>query len=422
MVNYLYRLGTFNRDVRLFLVANVLLGFTYFGIYALLLNLYLHRLGYDAKFVGLVNAVGPLAFAVCSLPAGVLSQRWRSRRALMVGFTLETLGFGLLPVGEFMPSPWRAGWLLASYMLSWVGATFFVVNTGPFLMGATTQPARTYAFSVQAASSTVAAFIGNLLGGLLPGFFAARLGLSLAQPAPYRYPLWLASVLLFPAVFAMWATRETSGEQTPVNVATADRAPYPLILVIALITLIQTAGGWIIRIFFNVYLDGELHVPTALIGGLAAASQLLGVVALVAPVVIARWGKRRTIGWGTVGIAGTLLLLVFIAHWLAAGLAFMGVIALSSLTGPAFAVFSQELVPPGWRTNMAGAVTMAIGVGIAAVALGGGYLIAIWGYRLLFLAGVGLNLAGSLLFFTYFRKRRGAWVDEPIPQAVVNVR
>ena len=59
-------------------------------------------------------------------------------------------------------------------------------------------------------------------------------------------------------------------------------------------------------------------------------------------------------------------------------------------------------------------------MGIAAVALGGGYLIATWGYRILFLAGVGLNLAGALLFFAYFRKGRRVWAGEPIPKAAVN--
>lgn len=420
MANYLKILRLFSRDVRLFVITTALLGFTYFGIYALLLNLYLHRLGYGPAFVGLVNAAGPFAFALCSLPAGALSQRWSSRRALMLGYTLEALGLGLLPVVEFMPSTWHAGWLVATYMLTWMGGTFFVVNSGPFLMGATTAQERNHAFAMQSAVLPLAGFAGNLVGGLLPGLCAALLGLSLDQPAPYRYPLWLAALLLFPAALAIRATRTTTGEQRQEAVATADAAPYRLILLLALVTLFQAAGGWSIRIFFNVYLDTELHVPTALIGGLSAASQLLGVVALVAPLVITRWGKVRTFGWGTVGIAGSLLLLVFIVHWLAVGLAFMGSVALSSLTGPAFAVFSQELVPPNWRTTMAGAITMALGVGIAAVALGGGYLIATWGYDMLFLIGAGSNVISAFLFFAYFYKTRGGLTDQRLPEAAVN--
>jgi hypothetical protein len=39
MVHYLKILRLFSRDVRLFLITTALLGFTYFGIYTLLLNL-----------------------------------------------------------------------------------------------------------------------------------------------------------------------------------------------------------------------------------------------------------------------------------------------------------------------------------------------------------------------------------------------
>ena len=53
----------FSRDVRLYLTANALFGFVLFGgIYPLLYNLYLLRLGYNTEFVGLANATGGTVF------------------------------------------------------------------------------------------------------------------------------------------------------------------------------------------------------------------------------------------------------------------------------------------------------------------------------------------------------------------------
>jgi MFS family permease len=86
------------------------------------------RLGYDAAFIGLVNAVGPLMMVGVSLPAGAISQRWGSRRVLMISFALMALRFGLLPLVEFFPAAGRTGWLLATYMVGWVGVTPFPVN------------------------------------------------------------------------------------------------------------------------------------------------------------------------------------------------------------------------------------------------------------------------------------------------------
>jgi len=64
--SYLQALRQLNRDVRLFLVTAFLFGFGYAGIYFLLVNLYLLRLGYELEFIGLFVATGALSFAVFS--------------------------------------------------------------------------------------------------------------------------------------------------------------------------------------------------------------------------------------------------------------------------------------------------------------------------------------------------------------------
>ena len=71
---YLRTIRHFNRDIHLYLFASGLIGFCLFsGIYSLLFNLYLLRLGYGPTFVGQVNAVGGLAFALSSLPSSFLA-------------------------------------------------------------------------------------------------------------------------------------------------------------------------------------------------------------------------------------------------------------------------------------------------------------------------------------------------------------
>ena len=80
MANYLSKLR-FNRDVWLVLITWALMGFAYTGVFLVLFNLYLLRLGYGPEFVGIVNGVGLIA-ALVSLPAGALGKRWGSRRLL----------------------------------------------------------------------------------------------------------------------------------------------------------------------------------------------------------------------------------------------------------------------------------------------------------------------------------------------------
>ena len=56
---------------------------------------------------------------------------------------------------------------------------------------------------------------------------------------------------------------------------------------------------------------------------------------------------------------------------------------------------------------MSGVMNMSVGLGTAAMALGGGHAIPSLGYRVVFLASAGFMAAGTLLFWAYFRTPRG---------------
>jgi predicted MFS family arabinose efflux permease len=417
-------LRLFSRDLRLFLVTAVLVGLAWDGVRAVLFNLYLLRLGYGPESVGVVNSAGALVFGLVCPLAGAMGTRWGSRQVLIVGMGVLAAGFGLLPVVEYLPEAWRMAWLLATSMLTYLGFALYLVNGLPFLMAVTGVEERNYAFSVHMALAPLAAFAGSLLGGWLPGILARGLGLSLAEAAPYRYPLLLAAVLLVPGVLVMLPTR--SGDGPPVPRLTgqelegrASSIPWGLLVIIGLIMALRFGGRGTVTTFFNVYMDEGLGVPTALIGILSAAGQLLSVpAALAAPLLVVRWGNPRIVSWGMIGMALLLLPLALVPQWAAAGLGFVSSTALFSVTVGPIRVFSQELVAPRWRASMASAFMMGAGLAFSMVSLAGGYAIVALGYRAVFLAAAGLAAAGGLLFFAYFHVPRGE-ISPPSPLNIV---
>ena len=64
---------------------------------------------------------------------------------------------------------------------------------------------------------------------------------------------------------------------------------------------------------------------------------------------------------------------------------------------------------------MSGTVLMSDGLSVAAMALGGGYIISDYGFPTLFLIGAGATAAGALLFWAYFRVPRGELANRPLP-------
>ena len=409
ITTYLTAVRLFNRDVLLFLLNIFFFGFTVFGgIYNVLLNLYLLRLGYGPEFIGLINSGGLLSLAVFSLPAGTIGRRWGSRRTMIIGMILLVLGYISLPFAEFIPTNLQTGWLLATYAIAWIGTGLYFVNSNPFLTEITTSQNRNYAFSVRAAILPLAGFAGSLIGGVLPGFFATTFDLSLNGPAAYRYTLLIAATLTIPGLLAIRATRGGNLVRSDENVVDSGHAPFGLIIFLSLVWLLRWAGSGSANTFFNVYLDSGLGVSTAKIGLLSAAGQLLAIpVALSFPLLAERWGVGSTFVLGSTLMALGLLPMLMFPHWSIVGLGFIGVLALSSITRASITVYQMEIVSPEWRTMMSGATAMAAGLGWAATTFGGGFIITALGYNSFFLTAAGLVASGALIFWVYLRMKQG---------------
>ena len=404
-------INVFSSQARLFLLVLVGMALVVDGIYAVLLNLYLLRLGYGTELIGLVNAAGLLAFAAASLPAGILGARYSNTSMMKWGAALSTLGACCLPLAEALPATLSEAWLVGNYALLLVGFSFFFVNGAPFLLNVVAVEQKHRAFSLKTAAWALAGFAGSLLGGVLPGLLAAQIQTSLDSPAPYRLTLHLASgVMVLATLLLLWRIRPLPVEgpaPSPTNSEPAQpqnwsRALLVLIGVMTFIRLFQVAGSATVMVYFNVYMDQQLLVATATIGTIAAIGRLTGVpTALLTPRLVWRWGEINVIIWSSLATSLCLLPMALVEHWLAAALGYIGALAVTSIRYTAFVVYILDLVPKAQQSVMAGSGEMAAGLSFSMMALGGGLLLTLFAFRDLFLLGTLLSLLGTLLFWLH---------------------
>jgi MFS family permease len=413
-LRYFADLRLLGPTVGLYLLTIALVGFVVDGgVFAVLLNLYLLRLGFGPEPIGVVNAAGTLAFALASLPAGALGERFGSRQMMLLGIALTLVGCLLLPLADMIPVGGRLVWLVSTFGLLYLGLAIFFVNTAPFVMGRVAAAQRTQVFSIQTALLSFSAFLGSLVGGALPALFATLLGTDDSRPEPYRYALLVAGLALLPAIFALRGAgrgRKIADAQEETRVAPAGAEVLAPILgvlgLIALVRLLQVAGVAATMTYFNVYLDAALSMPTAQIGMIIAVGRLLAVpVALAAPPLTSRFGNRAVVIGATLGSALSILPLALIPHWGAAGLSFIGLAGLSWIRYAASLVYFLELVPPSRRATVSGVTEMAGGICFTLITFGGGYVIALLGYRTLFLWAAAITAASALVFWLAFRGR-----------------
>lgn len=413
---YIDTVRHFGRNVRLYMFATALMGFTYDGgIYAVIFNLYLLRLGYGPALVGQVNAAGMLAFAVCAFPAGALGERWGNWRMLLIGLWIMFGGSLLLTLAEWLPPEGRPAWLFVMYVVMNAGLSLYFVNCVPYLMTITSVREHNAAFSVQSALISLAAFAGSLLAGFLPGLFVWAFGLSIDDAAPYRYPLVVASLLFTTGIWAILSSRPDGDQGGEPHTTVADipaggsRDVWRLIGLLTFVRLLLVSGSAVAMTFFNVYMDDGLAVPTEQIGVAISIGRLMAApAALLTPLLAARLGNARVTMLASLGVAIFLTPLALAPVWYAATLGYVGAMAMTSIRYPAFMVYTMALIPPRFRSMVAGAGEMAAGLAFAILAFAGGFIIVVGGYRPLFLLGAALNLAGAIalgLFFRWQHKR-----------------
>jgi len=396
-------LFTFNRNIRLFLTAWALLAFAYFGMQGVLLNLYLLRLGFDTQFIGSLIASGQIVWALAALPAGMIGQRMGLRGALITGYILSMLGNTFLLMVEGLPGNALTAGLYFAWILSWLGAALISVNSIPYLLQVSTAEERNHAFVAQGAVIAIMGFLGSIVAGFLPDIFAAWLGSSLDQPAPYWYPLCLVPIAYLAGAIA-WIKAE------PVNLIKdseqLESAPIPmgLFVFLGIVVFLQTAGEGSVRAFFNVYLDKALQMPAAQIGVIFGVGQLLPVfLSLIIPSIFARWGIPRVLAITSAGAGLLSLPLAIFQHWIPAAFGFVGLLCMLAINAPARNIFSQEIVTPRWRTTTSAITTVGIGLGWSSTALAGGYLIPRIGFSGLFWIGALLAFVAAILLWGFIR-------------------
>ncbi len=163
--SYLRQFGRMNRNARLYLVSNTLNSISV-GIFALLLNLYLVALGYQADFIGWMLVIGVVGGALGIVTASPVLARVGAKAALLWSSVLAG-GIGALQL--VIPQPVLL--LSGSFVLGIAGGLYLVIGA-PLLAEGSQESSRSHIFSLNAALALITTVIGQVLSGYLPVWFS----------------------------------------------------------------------------------------------------------------------------------------------------------------------------------------------------------------------------------------------------------
>ncbi len=396
---YLTRIRTFRPNARLYLIYVLTVGAT-MGVFRLIFNFYVLSLGFDEALMGNLISTTQFTGMLLALPIGFLVDKIGRKPLLVSQSILMTIAIGGMAVFATVPVFYAMNVLLG------VVQSISAVVMAPFLMENSGKEERTYLFSFSSGLRMGSVFIGNWLGGYLPGWIGVWRHAAPTSSVAYGGALLSITVISFLGFIPLLFIRstKTTGKETPgfAPFQFAMREPK-LIVKLLLPSLLISIGAGLIMPFMNVFFRVVHHQSDQMIGTLFAWGSLaMGVGFMIAPPLADRIGKIRLV-MITQGLSiPFMILLGFSPIFSLSTFAYYVRLFLMNMSSPIYQTFVMEQVDEGAMATVASLASMTSRFGRAFSPSISGALQVSYGFGPPFGIAAGLYTAAISLYWFFF--------------------
>lgn len=419
--DYIRAVRGFQHDIRLFIVYNLLANVGY-GVFQIVFNLYLLKLGMREDDIGAFSAAQTICMGFGGLTLGYLVNRHGSWRCVAAGFSVFVFASFFISFAEARIT------IFALSAIYGFGLAFLFNTTMPFLLEWAARASRAHAAAVAFSTGSLSVTIGSLVGGFLPDLLGLILSGGNGDSIPaYRWTLVAGTVIAASGLIPLWMMNEARKERAPVAETTVAEPTTPTerrqvrtdFWVFVMVGGLMSIGVGMVIPFYNVYLT-SLGAGTAEIGLIfAISSAVAAVIGLFAPAISRRFGAIRSVSMLRTLIVPCFLLLI-VKPWLGfAMVAFLMRNTTFSVAWPIEATFIGELLPPRARASVFGLRSGAWNLVYALSAFLAGKIIVRTGYDISFASIGAFTLLSALVFAWYYRRHhlvRAGLIPSALPQ------
>ncbi|MFO7585164.1 MAG: MFS transporter [Anaerolineales bacterium] len=398
---YWARVSAFHPNARLFLASAILTGAA-LGVYRLLFNFYVLSLGFDEGLLGQLITIGSLAAMITALPMGYLADTLGRKNSFLLGGVLLAGSLAAMLIWPSVPMFYVMNFVMG------MAQALQMVTMAPFLLENSGEQERTYLFSLGSGLQMAAAFLGNSVGGYLPGWIAAQQGVEPTSSIAYAGALGIISLLallgLIPLLWLKTPVLRKKDRAFFAPFSYARKHPGTLSKLLAPM-LVTSIGAGLFMPFMNVFFRVAHGQPDPVIGNVLAWGALaMGVGLIIAPPLADRYGKIELVVF-TQGISIPFLIMLGYApmFWMSA-LAHYVRLALMNMSGPIYMTFVMEHVEPDSRATVTSLVSMVNSFGWAFSPSISGWLQVNYGFAPVYALVIVLYTASVYMYWCYFWK------------------
>lgn len=196
--SYAAKVKRFSFNARMYLLF-VFLTTLNAGIYGVIFNLYILRLGFGEDFLGLILSSSSTAMGLFAIPAAFVCDRLGRKRTLLLSSLLSV--FSLL----FLYNITSPSLLVLFSVAMGMAGSLSLITGSTFLLENSAREERMYLFSMSSLIYTFSILSGNMIGGSFPGIMAGIFSLEIGGAEAYRLTLYLSLIAttasLLPLIF-----------------------------------------------------------------------------------------------------------------------------------------------------------------------------------------------------------------------------
>lgn len=393
---YASKLRRFNPNARKYLLF-VFLTTLNAGIYGVIFNLYILRLGFGEDFLGLILSISATSMGLFSIPAAFVCDRLGRKRTLLLSSVLSAISL------FFLYNTTTPELLVLFSLASGMASALGLVTGSTFLLENSTKEERMYLFSMSSLIYTFSLLSGNMLGGFLPDILADLISAQSGSAISYRLTLYVSLVATVASLLPLAYVAEKNSEEN--NGIRGQLNIYRSIFkskVIRQMTLFYClyGVGWGTSLpYFNVYFDTVLGASANQIGIIFSVSQVFMILGyFLVPVLTERTGKVRLVAIVQILSIPFLLMFVLTNNLLIAVVGFVMRYMIMNMANPILNSFKLEIVQPEERSMINSIMWMACYTFVGIGNYVGGLMMAKGDSRMPFMV-TGLFYAATAVFY-----------------------
>ena len=393
---YASKLRRFNPNARKYLLF-VFLTTLNAGIYGVIFNLYILRLGFGEDFLGLILSISATSTGLFSIPAAFVCDRLGRKRTLLLSSVLSAISL------FFLYNTTTPELLVLFSLASGMASALGLVTGSTFLLENSTKEERMYLFSMSSLIYTFSLLSGNMLGGFLPDILADLISAQSGSAISYRLTLYVSLVATMASLLPLAYVAEKNSEEN--NDIRGQLHIYRSIFkskVVRQMTLFYClyGVGWGTSLpYFNVYFDTVLGASANQIGIFFSVSQIFMILGyFLVPVLTERTGKVRLVSIVQILSIPFLLMFVLTNNLLIAVVGFVMRYMIMNMANPILNSFKLEIVQPEERSMINSIMWMACYTFVGIGNYVGGLMMAKGDSRMPFMV-TGLFYAATAVFY-----------------------